>query len=116
MGDSLRGGARIAASFHRCDMGPGRFRDRKTATVSGVEVPVADGTRARLLGLALLSREEAGPGLLIPRCRAVHSFGMRFELRLLFLGPGGEIVREARLRRRRFAACRRAVAVLELPV
>jgi hypothetical protein len=69
-----------------------------------------------LLGLALLSRRDAGPGLLIPRCRAVHSFGMRFELLILFLGRDGEIVRETRLRRRRFAACRSAQSVLELTV
>jgi uncharacterized membrane protein (UPF0127 family) len=79
-------------------------------------VPVAEGIRARLLGLALLSRPDAGPGLLIPRCRAVHSFGMRFELRILFLGRDGQIVRETRLRSWRFAGCRSAESVLELTV
>ena len=51
----------------------------------GVEVPVALGLRARLLGLSHLDREEAGPGLLIPRCARVHTFGMRFALDLVFL-------------------------------
>jgi hypothetical protein len=42
---------------------------------------------ARLLGLALLDRRLAGAGLLIPGCRSVHTFGMRFPLDLLFLDP-----------------------------
>jgi uncharacterized protein len=85
-------------------------------TVAGHEVPVAVGFRARLLGLALLDRERAGPGLLIPRCAAVHTFGMRFALDIYFLGPDGEILD---LRRavppRRFVSHRGAAAVLELP-
>ena len=83
--------------------------------MGGFRVPVAAGFRARLLGLAFLDREQAGNGLLIPRCRAIHSFGMRFELRALFLDSSGEIVREVCVRPSRFVACRSAVAVLELP-
>ena len=60
--------------------------------VAGREVPVAVGFRARLLGLALLDREAAGPGLLIPRCASVHTFGMRFALDVYFLGPDDEIL------------------------
>lgn len=80
------------------------------------EVPVACGWRSRLLGLSRLEREEAGPGLLIPRCASVHTFGMRFALDLVFLDAEG---RPLALRRavlpRRLAAHRGAAAVLELP-
>ena len=48
----------------------------------GLEVPVATTRLSRLLGLALLRRRRAGAGLLIPRCRSVHTFGMRFPLDL----------------------------------
>jgi uncharacterized protein len=93
-----------------------RFDSTPLQVVAGNEVPVAVGVRARLLGLALLDREAAGPGLLIPRCAAVHTFGMRFPLDVYFLGAGDEILD---LRRavppRRFVAHRGAVAVLELP-
>jgi len=94
----------------------GRFKGAPTVEVDGVEVPVAVGLRARLLGLAGLDLEQAGSGLLIPRCAAVHTFGMRFALDLVFLD-----------RRRRALAVRPAVpprtlvrhagadAVLELP-
>jgi uncharacterized membrane protein (UPF0127 family) len=93
-----------------------RFARLERRLVLGREVQVAAGARARLLGLALLDRDAAGPGLLLPRCSAVHTFGMRFALDVYFLGREGEILE---LRRavppRRFLACRGAAAVLEVP-
>jgi hypothetical protein len=83
--------------------------------VAGHEVPVAVGFRARLLGLALLDREEAGPGLLIPRCAAVHTFGMRFALDVYFLGLEGEVLARRSVPPRRFVAHKGARAVLEIP-
>jgi uncharacterized protein len=93
-----------------------RFDSAPLQVVSGNEVPVAVGFRARLLGLALLDFEAAGPGLLIPRCASVHTFGMRFGLDIYFLGSGDEIldVRRA-VPSRRFLAHRGAVSVLEIP-
>jgi uncharacterized membrane protein (UPF0127 family) len=77
---------------------------------------VALSRRARLLGLALLDRRAAGPGLLLPGCRGVHTFGMRFPLDLVFLDFELRVVS---LRRAvppgRLAFERRAQAVLELP-
>ena len=89
---------------------------RREIDVGGVSVPVAAGPRARLLGLALLDRADAGPGLLIPRCSAVHTFGMRFDLDLHFLDAAGEVLEVRRgMPPRRFARCGGAVAVLEVP-
>jgi uncharacterized protein len=77
---------------------------------------VALSRRARLLGLALLDRRDAGTGLLLPGCRGVHTFGMRFPLDLVFLDCE---LRQVSLRRAvppgRVAFERRAQAVLELP-
>lgn len=71
---------------------------------------------SRLLGLAHLDRERAGTGLLIPGCRCVHTFGMRFPLCLVFLDADDRPLRVVeRLGPRRIAACRGARAVLELP-
>jgi uncharacterized membrane protein (UPF0127 family) len=93
-----------------------RLRRLPSATVLGREVPLAATRRARLLGLSHLDLDQAGPGLLIPRCRSVHTFGMRFVLDLVFLDRHG---RPCSLRRRvpprRVASDRRASAVLELP-
>jgi uncharacterized protein len=85
--------------------------------VGGRRVPVAATRRARLLGLALLDRRAAGAGLLIPACRSVHTFGMRFGVDLVFLG---EDLVPVSMRRgvppRRITFARRACAVLELPM
>ena len=93
-----------------------RFTGAPTVAIGGVEVPVAVGARARLLGLAGLALEEAGAGLLIPRCSSVHTFGMRFALDLVFLDSRRRPLATRRaLPPRRFAALRGAAAVLELP-
>jgi len=93
-----------------------RLRQLPTETILGREVRVAATRRSRLLGLALLRRSRAGDGLLIPRCRSVHSFGMRFRLDLAFLGECGEIVAVRRhVGPRRVVSCRGAHCVLELP-
>jgi uncharacterized protein len=95
---------------------PVRFRRLARAELLGRRVHVADTPLSRLLGLALLRRERAGEGLLIPGCRCVHTFGMRFPLDLLFLDAGGRVVS---LRRDvppgRVIRCPAAVAVLEIP-
>jgi uncharacterized membrane protein (UPF0127 family) len=95
---------------------PRRFVGLPAATVCGHEVRVAAGCRARLLGLAHLDRDEAGPGLLIPRCRSVHTFGMRFALDLVFLDKAYAPIEVRRaVPRRRVAWARGAAMVLELP-
>lgn len=94
-----------------------RLRALPTAIVLGRRVPVALGRRARLLGLARLERDAAGTGLLLPGCRSVHTFGMRFALDLYFLD---EEMRPVAVRRavppRRLAFTAGARAVLEVPV
>jgi len=77
---------------------------------------VATTPLSRLLGLALLSRERAESGLLIPRCRSIHTFGMRFPLDVLFLDAEGRVIDLRRaLPPRRFIRCANAMAALELP-
>lgn len=92
-----------------------RHKRLPRANVLGYDVPIATTRAARLLGLAFLDRERAPDGLLIPRCRAVHTFGMRFALDLLFLDRGWRVID---LRRsvppRRVARSRAAASVLEL--
>jgi hypothetical protein len=64
------------------------------AEIGGLAFPVAVDRRARLLGLALLDREDAMPGLLIPDCAGVHTFWMRFALDVCFLDRGGNPLAE----------------------
>jgi uncharacterized membrane protein (UPF0127 family) len=78
--------------------------------------PVAKDFRTRLLGLAWRDRERAGPGLLIPRCSSVHTFGMRFPLDVYFLDAEGQvIVVRRRVPPRRVVWQRGAAAILEIP-
>jgi uncharacterized protein len=101
----------VTASAH-----PLRFRRLPTAEVASRRVPVAVTLPSRLLGLALLRSGRAGEGLLIPRCRSVHTFGMRFGLDVTFLAEDGTII-EAVLGvpPRRLVGRPGAAAVLEVP-
>jgi uncharacterized protein len=95
---------------------PARFRTLEWVRLLGFEVPVATSRRSRLLGLALISRDRAGPGLLLPRCRSVHTFGMRFPLDLIFLDADERVIEIRRdVRPWRFVRSAEARAVLEIP-
>jgi len=75
---------------------------------------VAATARSRLLGLAWLDDLAEGCGLLIPGCRSVHTFGMRFALDIDFLAAEGLVLRRVRsVPPRRVVSCSGAVAVLE---
>jgi uncharacterized membrane protein (UPF0127 family) len=80
-----------------------------------VEVLVARSLRRRLVGLALRRRPPPN-ALLIPRCRSVHTFGMRFPLDLVWLDGRGTPIRIDRdVPPWRVRGCRGAAAVLEAP-
>lgn len=74
------------------------------------------GTRlARLRGLAGLAGLDPGIGLLLPRCRSVHTYGMRFALDLVWRDADGALVRVDRdVPPWRMRGCRRAVEVVEV--
>lgn len=93
-----------------------RLRRLPRAVVRERDVPVATDLRARLLGLGRLDRDEAGSGLLIPRCSSVHTFGMRFALDVYFLDREGRVLAiRRRVPARRVLFRRGATAVLEIP-
>ncbi len=80
-----------------------------------MRIEVARSFRARLLGLALRC-EPPGHGLLLPRTRSVHTFGMRFALDLVWLDARGAVVRVDRaVPPGRLRACARARSVVEVP-
>jgi len=84
--------------------------------VAGLQARVATSRRARLLGLAGIEREAAPPALLIPGCRSIHTFGMRFALDIVFFDGEMHVVsRRWRLAPRRLAFENGARSVLEIP-
>ena len=93
-----------------------RLRRLAEVELLGRRVRVAEDRLSRRLGLAGLRAERAGGGLLIPRCRSVHTFGMRFALDVVFLDAAERIVLvRAAVPPGRVASDLRAAAVLELP-
>jgi uncharacterized membrane protein (UPF0127 family) len=86
------------------------------ASCAGIDFLEASSPRSRALGLALLREPPPGIALYFPRCRSVHTFGMRFDLDIVFLDARGLTIRtERRVRPSGILFCRRARSVLELP-
>lgn len=81
------------------------------------KLEIAETAWQRMRGLLGRKAMESGSGLLIPRCRAIHTFGMRFTIDLLFLDRNGAVVaRAAKIRPWRIASGPRGTrAVLEMP-
>jgi uncharacterized membrane protein (UPF0127 family) len=70
---------------------------------------------ARLRGLLGGAPLPDGHGLLLERCRAVHTVGMRRAIDVVFVAADGAVLELRRgLGAGRFAFCRRAHGVLEL--
>jgi uncharacterized membrane protein (UPF0127 family) len=83
-----------------------------------MELPIVVATThaARLRGL-LGHRVPPPFALRLERCRCVHTLGMRFALDLHWLGADGTTLRIDRaVAPGRVRACRRARAVVEVPV
>jgi uncharacterized protein len=81
-----------------------------------VRIVVASSPWSRLRGFALRGRPPPGQALLFPRCRSVHTWGMRFALDLVWLNEHGRVVRVDRsVPPWRVRSCPRAAAVLEIP-
>ena len=80
----------------------------------GLIVHEATTFRARLLGLAFVRPPPADHALLIPHCRSVHTFGMRFPIDVAFVDERGRVLRTERgVKACRVLTCRGAFAVLE---
>lgn len=52
---------------------------------TGIRMRLAHTWRARLLGLALMPHLDPDEALVIPHCMSVHTFGMRFEIDVVFV-------------------------------
>jgi uncharacterized membrane protein (UPF0127 family) len=75
----------------------------------------AERGRARLLGLARLDALSPRYALHFPRCRSLHTFGMRFALDLVWLDGAGRPVRVDRdVPPRRLRTCLAARSVVEV--
>lgn len=86
---------------------------RQSELASHVEV--ADQGARRRKGLLGVDELAPGEGLWIAPCEAVHTFGMRFAIDLVYLDRSRRIVKiRHRVPRSRISGCLRAHSVLEL--
>ncbi len=109
-GSPLRRRVDLPRRLHRLPRAAGA-----PSQLAAFDVRVAHDPLARLLGLAGLSELPARTGLLLPRTRSVHTFGMRFALDLVWIDAEGRILRiDCTVRSRRLRWCRGACAVIEL--
>ena len=78
-------------------------------------VTPATGFRNRLFGLLMYSRLAEGAGLWLAPCKAIHTFGMRFPLDIVFVARDGIVLRiDHAVPPCRFRVCWRAWSVVEL--
>jgi uncharacterized membrane protein (UPF0127 family) len=84
--------------------------------ILGDAVIVASDSRTRRTGLLRHSTLIPGEGLWIVPCEAVHTFGMKFAIDVVFLSRKKQILKVRKnMTVRRIAICLRAHSVLELP-
>jgi uncharacterized protein len=80
-----------------------------------VRLQVADSWWRRFRGLAGKRRPPEGWALLFPRCRSVHTFGMRFPIDVVFLDRRGWPIEVRRqVPPNRVVSHRKAAAVIEM--
>ena len=92
-----------------------RNRDRGTLLAEAAEV--ADTSAKRRTGLLKHTELAPGSGLWISPCEAVHSFGMKFAIDLVYLDRKKKVRKVRRqMVPRRLSACFTAHSILELPV
>jgi uncharacterized membrane protein (UPF0127 family) len=91
--------------------------NRTRDTVLADRADAADTSEKRRRGLLKHSKLDPGEGLWIAPCEAVHSFGMKFAIDLVYLDKKKRVRKVRRnLVPRRLSACLTAHSVLELPV
>ncbi len=79
-------------------------------------IEIADTSKKRRTGLLKYTGLTEGQGLWIVPCEAVHTFGMKFAIDVLFLNKKRKVLKVRKeMGRRRMALCLMAHSVLELP-
>lgn len=93
-----------------------RVENRTRAVLLGDAIEVADTSSKRRTGLLKHAGLARGQGIWIVPCEAVHTFGMKFSIDVLFLNKKRKVLKiRADMGRRGIALCLRAHSVLELP-
>jgi hypothetical protein len=101
----------LSGKHDRCSL-----RCQRTGEIVASEVRTAFDSRTRRRGLLGSQGMAAREALVIAPCQAVHTFGMRFPIDVVFVARDGRVVaRRQRLSANRIAVSWRAFAAIELP-
>lgn len=93
-----------------------QVRNRTRDTVLAEQAGVADSSATRRTGLLKHESLPDGEGLWIAPCEAVHTFGMKFPIDVLYLDRKRKVLKvRERMVPWRISGCLRAHSVLELP-
>ena len=93
-----------------------RVRNATRGNSLGDSVDVADTSAKRRTGLLKHNGLADGAGLWIAPCEAVHTFGMKFSIDVIFLSRKLQVLKLRKsMAKWRIAACLTAHSVLELP-
>jgi len=94
-----------------------RIANQRNGRVLAENAEVAGSFPARLVGLIRRRTFPKGSALVIPSCRQVHTFLMRFPIDVLFSDAQNRVVRIAECVRpcRVTGYCRSAARAIELP-
>ncbi|WP_031499170.1 DUF192 domain-containing protein [Bryobacter aggregatus] len=93
-----------------------RVTNRRSGGTLTTHAGIANTSELRRRGLLQHSSLEEGDGLWIAPCEAVHSFGMKFPIDVLYLNKQKKVLKiRANMVKSRLSFCLRAHSVLELP-
>jgi uncharacterized protein len=93
-----------------------RVRNQTRNTLLGDRIGMADTSAKRRTGLLKHTGLDPGEGLWIAPTEAVHTFGMKFPIDVLFLDKKRRVLKiRHEMPRSRMAFCLTAHSVLELP-
>ena len=91
-------------------------RNQTRGTILAEAADIADTSKKRRTGLLKHESLPQGQGLWIVPCEAVHTFGMKFPIDVLYLSKKRKVLKvKPGMVKRRMSFCLRAHSVLELP-
>jgi uncharacterized membrane protein (UPF0127 family) len=70
-----------------------QIMNRTRGTLLGVNVDLADSWWSRLRGFLMRPEPRAGEGILLTPCNAIHTWGMEYELDIIFLDASGRVLK-----------------------
>jgi uncharacterized membrane protein (UPF0127 family) len=94
-----------------------RVRNLSRDSLLATEADIADTSKKRRVGLLKHQSLDPGQGLWIAPCEAIHTFGMKFPIDVVFMDRKKKVMKvRENMCRGRMTLCLWAHSVLELPV